>query len=99
MNKHNALIASLLTLAALAGPTNGLAKGAQDWQRNMLLNPSDQQIKMENRGRVLIYDGLTERDIAMAMDTQFDRVGSMMFVRTQVESDEGGWEVFDDGCD
>jgi hypothetical protein len=55
----------------------------------------------------MIYDGLTDKQIAKAMDTQFDRIESMMFVRTIVTNDEGNAVrdsetgqviVEDDGC-
>lgn len=81
---------------------------AQDrWQEQQLFNPSQSQLKMEKRGRVMIYDGFSDKQVTQAMDTQFDRVGSMMFVRTIITNDEGNamhdnetGEVMveDDGC-
>lgn len=81
------LIAGLLPLStpAVAG----------DWQEKMLFSPSDSQLELEQRGRVMIYDGLTEKQIARAMDTQFDRIESMMFVRT-IKTDEHGEVMRDD---
>jgi hypothetical protein len=67
----------------------------------------DSQLNLEQRGRIMIYDGLTDKQIAMALDTQFDRIESMMFVRTIVTNDEGDAMrdnetgqviVEDDGC-
>jgi len=55
----------------------------------------------------MIYDGLKDTQIRKAMDTQFDRIESMMFVRTVVTNEEGNVErdsesgqvvVEDDGC-
>ncbi|MEN8109178.1 MAG: hypothetical protein ABFS22_14385 [Pseudomonadota bacterium] len=80
---------------------------AGDWQEKLLFNPPDSQLKLEQRGRIMIYDGLTDTQIAKAMDTQYDRIESMMFVRTIVTSDEGNAMhdsetgqviVEDDGC-
>jgi len=99
------LIHSLQTLAltigitALTCPTSQAA--AQDtWQERLLFDPPQSQLRVEERGRVMIYDGLTDKQVARAMDTQFDRIQSMMFVRTVLTSDETG-EVMveEDGCD
>ena len=69
----------------LVGPTE-----AEDrWQEKMLFTPSASQLEREKRGRIMIYDGLKDIQIAQAMDTQFDRIQSMMFVRT-VATDSGG---------
>lgn len=99
MLKRTALTASFLALVGLGHAPNTVAKTYEDFQRQMLLRPSGQQMSMEEKGRVVIYDGLYERDVALAMDTQFDRLDSMMFVRTQVELEPDVWVVADDGCD
>jgi hypothetical protein len=87
-----ALSCLLAASAAAGGPKD-------DWQLAMLHDPSEAQLSLERRGRVFIYDGLTERDVELAMNTQFKRVESMMFVRTKVATREGGYAVADDGCD
>lgn len=96
------LATGITTLLSAAGPA-----AAGDWQEKLLFNPLDSQLKLEQRGRIMIYDGLTDKQIAKAMDTQFDRIESMMFVRTIVTNDEGDAVrdsetgqviVEDDGC-
>ena len=81
---------------------------AKDWQEKMLFSPTQAQLKMEQRGRVMIYSDLTDKQVEEAMDTQFDRIHSMMFVRTIVTDDRGAALrdkasnqviVEDDGCD
>jgi hypothetical protein len=72
-------------MLGVAGPTE-----AQDgWQEKMLFAPSASQLELEKRGRIMIYDGLKDIQVAQAMDTQFDRIEAMMFVRT-VTTDPGG---------
>jgi hypothetical protein len=83
------------------------AEAGDTWQERMLLDPPPSQLELESRGRVMIYDGQKDSRISQAMDTQFDRIQSMMFVRTVVSDDEGEIQrdeetgtvvVDDDGC-
>ena len=83
------------------------AEARDNWQEQMLFNPSANQLKLEKDGRIIIYDGLKDTQVSQAMDTQFDRVQSMMFVRTVATDSEGeimvdeetGEEIVeDDGC-
>ena len=81
---------------------------AQDaWQERMLFSPPASQLELEKRGRIVIYDGLRDTQIMHAMNTQFDRIQSMMFVRTVVtdaggetrhHDETGAVVVEDDGC-
>ena len=96
------LAAGFTTLLCAAGPP-----AAGDWQEKLLFTPPDSQLKLEQRGRIMIYDGLTDKAIAKALDSQFDRIESMMFVRTIITNDEGNAVrdsetgqvvVEDDGC-
>jgi protocatechuate 3,4-dioxygenase beta subunit len=72
----------------------------------LLFNPGESQLELE-KNRVVIYDRLKSSDIDRALEEQFDRVGSMMFVTRIVTDEEGqpvrdedtGELVFeDDGC-
>jgi len=94
-------------LIALSLGISGPTQAADSWQEKMLFSPPPSQIELENRGRVMIYDGLTDTQIAQAMDIQFDRIESMMFVRTVVtdsqgealrDTESGALVVEDDGC-
>ena len=71
----------------------------EDWQLAMLFDPSVAQLKVEERGRVFIYDGIKSTDIQKVMDSQFDRLDNMMFVRTNVVNADGKAESQDDDCD
>jgi hypothetical protein len=98
---------ALRTPVLALGTTVLLAAAAGDWQEKLLFNPPVSQLKLEQRGHIMIYDGLTDTQIVRAMDTQYDRIESMMFVRTIVTNDEGNAMhdsetgqviVEDDGC-
>jgi len=108
----------LMALAmALALATGRVSTAAADsasvkqWQMARLLNPTQADRKAEEKGRVMIFDGLTDREVARALDEQFDRLEHMMFTRTVVSDDSGQprkdpnsgelvtESVYDDGCD
>lgn len=55
-----------------------------------LFEPPQNELKWEAKGRVMIHDGLTERDVECTLDEQFDRLVHMMFIRVVVtKSDDG----------
>jgi hypothetical protein len=78
-------IISIVLVVGVVGP----AKAQDSWQEKMLFNPSTSQLKREKRGRVMIYDALKDTQVSQAMDTQFHRIQSMMFVRTAATDSEG----------
>lgn len=76
-------------------------------ERRRLFEPSEAELRAETNGRIYIYDGLTQSDITAALDQEFDRVESMMFIRVRPTDNKG--EVLmdpasgealveDDGC-
>jgi hypothetical protein len=106
------MIHSLLIVLAMSSLfSNSTMAGddpARNWQLSLLFNPGEQQYKMENRGRVFIYDGLRDTEVERALDEQYDRVESMMFVNTVITDEDGEplrdkntgeMLVENDGCD
>lgn len=93
--------------AILFGNLSPVSASAGDWQLSLLFEPPASQIDREARGRVMIYQGVTDKTVERALDEQFDRVEYMMFVGT-VRTDETGQPlrdedtgemlVEDDGC-
>lgn len=91
-DRHRAF--RILSVAALfvlsSGGVTGSARAeGSPWQERMLFSPSAQQLAMEARGRVMIYDGLTDRQVDRALNSQFERIDRMMFVRT-IQTDATG---------
>jgi hypothetical protein len=74
------------------------AGGSNDWELKQLHDPSPSLRKMESAGRVTIYDGVVVADVDAAMDRQFDRIESMMFIRTKYPVADGTFEA-DSDCD
>lgn len=65
-------------------------------EEDMLLNPPGAG---KESGKVVIYSRVRNKTIHKAMDTQFHRIETMMFVNTIVESDTGLQSYADDDCD
>ena len=109
ISKQN--IGRMLVSASLAGFT--AVAGAdgdrmREWQLSLLLEPSEQQLKVERKGRVMIYDGLHSADISRVLDQQFHRLEHMMFTNTIVTDSTGkprrdpvtgAMLVEEDGCE
>jgi len=105
---RNLIICSVLTWVALTSGPVVAESSFSDWQRDKLFQPSERDLAREDAGKVHIFDGMKDSDIELAMQTQFDRVASMMFVRTIVTDDSGAplrdevtgdYVVEDDDCD
>lgn len=94
-----ALLLIAAVLAAGSAPARAAGDGFSAYQQKVLFNPGESVHKAEARGRVTIYDGLDENQVEAALDTQFDRIEHMMFVRTRHSAEDGTTSYDDDGCD
>jgi hypothetical protein len=101
---------TLTSIAIIAGSlfTGNAQADLREWYMQQLFEPSPQQLAMEQHGRIMIYNGLRDTDVQLALDEQFDRVESMMFTGTVVtngqgepltDNDTGEVLVENDGCD
>ena len=100
-----------LVQAGPATAADAAPPGLTQWQTVRLFYPSAADRKAEEKGRVMIYDGMTDREVSRAMDEHFDRIEYMMFTRTLVTDDSGEprkdpesgelvtESTYDDGCD
>jgi hypothetical protein len=90
--------AMAIALLLAAQPGNAMEldpdKGLHDWQVRRLMQPSPQELERERMGSVYIYDGLTDREVEIALDKHFGRIEHMMFVGT-VNRDAGGEPMHD----
>lgn len=93
-------IVALALLGAALGQSEAASSGSgpDSWQLTQLHTPSSSLRQAEQRGRVTIYDGLSIAEVDRAMDEQFERIDSMMFIRTRHPTTDGQVEVEDDGC-
>ncbi len=85
------MVRSILFASISAGPLLLInpvaqARDLRDIELRRLLEPTAAEVRAEHAGRVYIYDGLQETDIARAMQEQFERLDSMMFIRVQPAS-------------
>lgn len=76
------LVASSVIGAVLLGPL-AQARDLRDIELRRLFEPTPAELRAEQQGRIYIYEGLKEEDIARALREQFRRVDSMMFIRVQ----------------
>jgi hypothetical protein len=85
--------AMAVSLLSFASPSHGVDldsdKALHDWRMQRLMEPSPRELEKERKGSVYIYDGLTEREVDAALNTQFPRIQNMMFVGT-VKTDARG---------
>lgn len=82
-----------VSMLSFANPGHGMDldpdKSLHDWQVQRLMAPSPRDLEKERKGSVYIYNGLTEREVDAALETQFPRIQNMMFVGT-VKTDARG---------
>ncbi|MCP4429414.1 MAG: hypothetical protein GY806_00395 [Gammaproteobacteria bacterium] len=97
MNTHLKIISKMIIPALLMA--SSLASAYDSYQEKVLFTPSEGILHAEAKGRVMIYDGLDNEMVELAMNEQFQRIENMMFVRTQYISEDGDIEIEEDGCD
>ncbi|KPJ92579.1 MAG: hypothetical protein AMJ55_09565 [Gammaproteobacteria bacterium SG8_15] len=84
-----------IVLCSTAKAAQGSAMNLMyEFQIDQLMEPSEEQLKLEQDGYVFIYDGLKDSDIQLALDKYQDRMGSMMFINV-VWTDETGKPLVD----
>jgi hypothetical protein len=79
---------------------------ADNWQLRRLMQPTEGELLREARGEVVIYDGLTDKQIESALSLHPQRIRSMMFVGTIITDADGAPQMddygmfiqLDDGC-
>jgi hypothetical protein len=80
--KRRLLIMSVFAGSLLLSPL-AQAVDLRDIELRRLFEPTPAELRAEQAGRVYIYEGLQEADIARALSEQFTRVNSMMFIRVR----------------
>ena len=102
----------LISLVAMLTVTNlshaNEFESSKSWQMSRLFHPTEADLASEKKGRIMIYDGVTDKTVDRALDEHFDRIGALMFTRTIVTDDTGNplrdpetneIVVEEDGCD
>ena len=96
-----ARLITVFAIAALGVQTNQIVAAddfSDNYDQNVLLNPSEADLLAEAKGRVTIYDGLEHSVVDHALDTQFESIDNMMFIRTGETLPDGEVSSDDDGC-
>ena len=71
-----------------------------DWQIARLMTPTTAQLQAESKGQVFMYDSLDINEVEAAMDSNFERIENMMFIRIHHPAAHSGGdgEIEDDEC-
>ncbi len=84
------IVSCLLAISSITTSFAVFAEsGAQKWQVNRLMQPSQGDLQREQRGHIMIYHGMTDKVVHTALDNNFDRIQSMMFTGTIITNDAG----------
>lgn len=88
----SAVILALAFLPAQADPDK-----INEYQFRRLMQPTPGELAGEEKGRVFIYERMQDKQVDTALDENFDRMDSMMFINTQRSYGEP--DDYDDDCD
>jgi hypothetical protein len=101
---RNRVFAGLAIAGTLLFAGSAQSKDLREIELRRLFEPTPAELRWEREGRIYIYEGLREEDIARALREQFNRAHSMMFIRVQPSRAPSGSgdaaTVYyqDDGC-
>ena len=99
MKTQTYLLIGGLLLAPVANGFSTEYVGSDEWQLRRLFEPTKGELNQESKGRVVIYDGLKAEEVERAMEQQFDRIDSMMFIHIKKRKPSGEVVAYDDsGC-
>lgn len=106
--RYHHIIGSFVILLFACQSQAAIGGNSEDWQQRRLMHPTSDELNREQSGHIMIYDGLTDRQVAAAMDRHFNRIQSMMFTgivvtdksgKPQTDSATGEIVTENDGCD
>jgi hypothetical protein len=98
IKKTRLMVVLAIVLGAHANQLLAADDVSDNYDENVLFTPSEAVLLAETKGRVTIYDSLEHRVVDQALDTQFNRIENMMFVRMRETLPDGSVEI-DDDCD
>lgn len=107
ISKYKLGIALFISFMSIGSMAQAVGDFEMQWQQNVLTSPTQTQLLLEQQGHIVILDGLTDKMVNQVLDTQFERLESLMFTRVVVTNEDGepikdpvtGQElVEDDGC-
>lgn len=87
--KYPILPGCLGILLSAAAIQTAIGEEASDWQSRRLMHPTADELSWEQSGNIMIYDGMTDRQVSAAMDGNFGRIQSMMFTGVIVTDEKG----------
>ena len=105
---HQRFVGFLMIISAISQLQAALGDSStNDWQLRRLMEPTQEEILTEQEGQIMIYSGLTDKQVETALDRHFDRIQGMMFTSTVITDEDGSpredprsGEILteDDGC-
>ena len=76
-------------VGSLLFASTSFAADVREIELRRLYDPTPAELRAETSGRIYIYDGLKDIDVERAMEQEFDRVESMMFIRLKKTDEKG----------